>query len=131
MPDVRPLMSSACILFPAVEFVTPIGREVIILDRNMSSAAVSAYSARSRASDRTGRIRDNINRSSAYILGNTDYTGSSRRPRDSSIGTMGRPTSALSRLVFLNEYATPYFTSPWFSESQFYIFLLFLYIISL
>ena len=69
----------------------------------MSSAAVSAYSARSRASDRTGRIRDNMNRSSAYILGTpTDYTGvASRRPRDSSIGTMGRPTSALSRLVFL------------------------------
>ena len=85
-------------LFPAVEIVSSPRGEVI---SRMSSAAVSAYSARSRASDRTGRIRDNINRSSAYILGNTtDYTGVSRaRPRDSSIGTMGRPSSALSRLV--------------------------------
>jgi len=70
----------------------------------MSSAAVSAYSARSRASDRAGRIRENMNRSSAYILGNTtaDYSTlhstptTTRRPRDSSIGTLGRPNSAMA-----------------------------------
>ena len=86
----------------------------------MSSVAV--YSTRSRASERTGRIRENMNRSSAYILGsnaNTDYsnysstssirtsTTTTRRPRDSSIGALGRPNrdSSLSRTGSLRNYA--------------------------
>jgi len=70
----------------------------------MSSVAV--YSSRSRASERTRNIRNDMNRASAYILQNdystpSSYTSSKtyktpstptvkRRTRDSSLGALGR-----------------------------------------
>ena len=71
----------------------------------MSSVAV--YSSRSRATERTRNIRNDMNRASAYIMQNDYSTPSSyssnqtyktpstptvkRRTRDSSLGTLGRP----------------------------------------
>jgi len=81
----------------------------------MSSVAV--YSSRSRASERQRNIRNDMNRASAYIMQNdykNDYASNllntsstltrqnshvTRRPRDSSLGALGRPNrdSSLTR----------------------------------
>lgn len=55
----------------------------------MSSVAI--YSSRSRAAHRTEKVRDSINRASAYIL-----MDSERRPRDASLTSAASPRSAMS-----------------------------------
>lgn len=59
---------------------------------------MSAVVARSRATQRIGRINHDLDRSSGYILGNIKDTShvTMRRHRDSSAGTMGRPNLDLS-----------------------------------
>ena len=71
------------------------------------SSATSFYRAQSKASDRVGRIRNDMNRSSAYILASDtpSYTSSSTssfssrssRPRESSLGASFRVSSATRR----------------------------------
>ena len=77
---------------------------VTVETKNSLFAECDKCRAYSLTTGRAGRIRENMNRSSAYILGNTtaDYSTlhstptTTRRPRDSSIGTLGRPNSAMA-----------------------------------
>ena len=106
----------------------------ILEKKKMSSVAV--YSSRSRASERQRNIRNDMNRASAYIM-NNDYTNDyasnllntsstlnssshngyssskiARRPRDSSLGALGRPNreSSLTRTgTFTRDSSLPRF----------------------